>query len=50
MSTPLPDLPGTLTLDEVKAVVAAFGWKLTIEPAATTTPPPGFSTGAVVVR
>jgi len=43
---PLPDLPGTLTLDETRATVAAFGWKLTIEPADPPRTPPGFGPSA----
>jgi len=39
---PLPDLPGSLTLDEARAVVAAFGWQLLIAPADAPRTPPGF--------
>lgn len=39
---PLPDLPGTMSLDEVRATVAAFGWQLLIAPADAPRTPPGF--------
>lgn len=31
---PLPDIPGTVTLDQAKSIVGAFGYELAIRPAA----------------
>lgn len=42
--TPLPtNLPGTLTLDQTKAAVEAFGYQLAMVPKPPATPPPGFA-------
>lgn len=39
----LPDLPGSLTFDEAKATVAAFGYKFALVPADKPSPPIGFA-------
>ncbi len=40
---PLPDIPGTVTLDQLREVVAAFGYKLVIVPADPPAARPGFA-------
>lgn len=47
---PLPDLPGTLTLDEARASVRAFGYKLAIVPDDPPKTPPGFAPPTTEVR
>lgn len=43
--TELPtEIPGTMTLDQTRAAVAAFGWKLVMLPADPPKPKPGFAT------
>lgn len=39
---PLPDLPGSVTLDQARDIVRPFGYKLVIVPADPAQPPPGF--------
>jgi hypothetical protein len=40
---PLPDLPGTITLDQARATVRAFGYKLMIVQDDPPKAPPGFA-------
>lgn len=46
-TTPLPaDIPGTITLDQARAVVGAFGYTLVMLPAGPRPTPPGFAAEA----
>lgn len=39
----LPPIPGGVSLDEARGIVAAFGWELAIRPAKTPRQPVGFA-------